>query len=659
MRQLFIILGLLIFCGNQLMAQFNTGGRFGNAGGGGGGGKMQVDTTKHEHEVDTLTLTYQYLGDPILHKLDSSINKFDLNYLKIPANYVFLGNNGNAARNIIFTPRMRAGFDAGFHSYDIYAFTHETARFYNTTKPYSELSYMIGSKQEQVIGVSHTQNRGKNFNFSFDYRKVNSPGFYRNQNTNHDTYRVTANYHSPNKRYHLYLSYYLNKLNGGENGGIRSDSFLSNPRFNERRTIDVNLGNNDAALAGFFGSTIPVKSAYQESGILLQQQYDWGKGDTVHVNDTTQYYKFDPVFRVQYTFMYNQNDYQFIDNNPDTAFYTKNYNFAYIPDSSIFAKHKWRNVVNDISLIQFPVRGNLAHFINVGARFENLSGTFLDASINFSNLALHGEYRNKTRNQKWDFSAKGEFYALGQNIGDYSATGVLSRYLNETLGNISFLFSNVNSEPSYVYKYFNSNRDTWYKDNLGKENTTQLQFAADNKKLKYNLAVNYFIFSNYTYFKDYYHSEQYNSVFNLLQVVFSKQFTVKKFNWYADLAFQQIHGTAPLNVPTIWTRHRFAYENKLFNNLNLMTGIEAKYTTSYYADNYSPLTGQFFYQQQNRINDAYPYLAAFLNFRIKSFTAYIRAEELNTFFGKENFAANLYPYNNFMFRVAIRWWFIN
>lgn len=660
MRQLFIILGLLIFCGNQLMAQFNTGGRFGNMGGGGGGSsKMQRDTTKHEHEIDTLTLTYQYLGEPTSYKLDSSVNKFDLNYLRVPASYVFLGNNGNAARNIIFTPRMQAGFDAGFHSYDVYGYSHENAKFYRTTKPYSELHYMIGSKQEQMIQVSHTQNRGENFNFSFDYRKVNSPGYYRTQNTNHDTYRVTANYQSQNKRYHLYMSYFLNKLNGGENGGIRSDTFLNKDRYKERRTIDVNLGNNEAPTTGFFGTTIPVKSAYQEAGFLLQQQYDWGKGDTIHVNDTTQYYKFDPVFRVQYTFKYNQNTYEFIDNEPDETFYTQKYGFAYIPDTSIFAKHKWRNISNDISLIQFPVRGNLAHFINLGARFENISGTFLDADISFSNLALHGEYRNKTRNQKWDFSAKGEFYVLGQNIGDYNASAMLSRYLNETLGNIRFAFKNVNAEPSYIYKYFNSNRDTWYNDNLKKENTIQLQFAADNTKLKYNLAVNYFIFTNYTYFKDTYHSDQFTSLFNMLQIVFSKQFTLGRFNWYADLAFQQLHGTAPINLPTIWTRHRFAYENKLFNNLNLMTGIEAKYNTSYYADDYSPLIGQFYYQQQNKISLDYPDLAAFLNFRIKSLTAYIRAENLNTFIGKNNFAANLYPYNDFMFRVGLRWWFVN
>jgi hypothetical protein len=316
-------------------------------------------------------------------------------------------------------------------------------------------------------------------------------------------------------------------------------------------------------------------------------------------------------------------------------------------------------ISNDLSLVQFPVRGNLGHFINVGARFESLNGTFLDADVSFTNLAVHGEYRNKTRNQKWDFSAKGEFYAVGQNIGDYSISGMLKRHINDLLGDVRLSAINVNREPSYVYKYFNSNRDAWYNTSLAKENTTLLQLAADNAKLKYNLTVNYYLLTNYTYFRDYYHSDQYNSLFNLLQVILSKKFSVNAFSWYLDLAFQQLHGNGPLNVPTFWTRNRFAFEKTIYKNLNLFTGIELRYNTGYYADDYSPLLGQFIYQQNQKITNNIPDIAAFVNFRIKSFTAYVRGENLNTFIAQNNFAGPLYPMNNFAFRLGLRWWFVN
>lgn len=657
MRQIFISIVLLFLCGNQLMAQFNSG-RFSNMGGGGGGtSKMQRDTSKHEHEPDTLTLTYRILGEPTDYKLDSSVADFQTNYLKVPASYTTLGNTGSAAYNMIFTPRMKPGFDAGFHAYDVYSNSHKDARFYYTTRPYTELQYLVGSKQEQVIGLSHTQNRTERFNFAFDYRKINAPGYYRSQNTNHDIYRFTARYQSKNKRANTYLSFYYNKINGGENGGIRSDTFMTNSTFKQRKTIPVNLGNSASTTYAFFGGTIPVKSNYRETGFLIQQQYDWGRGDSIHVNDTTDYYKYDPIFRVQYTFNFQNNNYEFLDSSPDTAFYSGHYNF--LPGDTVASKHQWKMISNDISLIQFPVLGNLGHFINVGARFESLTGTFLDADINFSNLAVHGEYRNKTRNQKWDFSARGEFYVVGQNIGDYGFYGMLKRHINDFLGDVRLSVSNVNKEPSYVFKYFASTNDAWYNTSLSKENITQLQFATENKKLDYTLAANYFLFTNYTYFRDFYHSDQYNSLFNLLQITFSKKFSIKPFSWYLDLAFQQLHGNGPLNVPTFWTRNRFAFEKRLYTNLNLMTGIELRYNTGYYADDYSPLTGQFIYQNTAKINNPLPDITAFVNFRIKSFSAYVRAENLNTFIGNNNYAGPLYPYNNFAFRVGLRWWFIN
>lgn len=662
MRQFIFVLLLLVCTGSAVQAQFNTGRL---PIGGAPGGRMQRDTTDHTHEPDTLTLRFRYMDEPTDFMLDSSVNDFSRNYLSIPASYVTLGNNGSASRNIIFTPRMQAGFDAGFHAFDPYGFNHDNARFYTTTRPYSELGYLIGGKQEQMINIMHTQNRGEKFNFSFNYRKINSPGFFSNQGTNHDSYSVTAHYNSQNKRYHVLMSYYLNKLNGGENGGvILNDSIrLDDPDYSQRRLIPTVLGGRDTRASSFFNTNVPVKNAFQEASILLRHQYDWGKGDTVHVNDTTQYYKFDPVFRVEHTFTYTQNTYRFLDNVPDSVYYPLKYGFEIINPSqqtdTIRTMHQWRTLSNDVSLIQFPLRGNMAHFIKLGAGFDNIIGEFYNSSITFQNLRIHGEYRNKTRNQKWDLQAKGEFYVLGENAGDYRISGSLNRYFNEKFGNVSLRAINVNREPSYVYRFFESNHGPTYENiALNKENVVQLQLASANKYLKYNLEVNYFLYTNYTYFRSYTESAQFTTPFNLLQIIGHKQIDFGSFSFLGDGAFQQIAGDAPLQLPTIWARVRLGYNARLFKNLNLFTGLEGKYNTPYYADDYSPMLNQFVYQDQLRISN-YPDVAAFVHFRIKSFTAYVRAENLNTFIADNNFYAPNYPGNNFAVRVGLRWWFVN
>jgi hypothetical protein len=115
----------------------------------------------------------------------------------------------------------------------------------------------------------------------------------------------------------------------------------------------------------------------------------------------------------------------------------------------------------------------------------------------------------------------------------------------------------------------------------------------------------------------------------------------------------------------LFTRNRIAFEGRFYKNLNISTGLEARYYTGYKANNYSPVMGQFMPQDSVTIRNL-PDVAAFVHFRIKGFTAYIRAENLNTAsfangfgFINNNFAAPHYPTQGFIFRLGIQWWFVN
>ncbi len=120
--------------------------------------------------------------------------------------------------------------------------TLEKVRFFNTTRPYSELNYMLASRSEQVIELMHTQNIKPNFNFFFQYRLINAPGFFKNQKTNHNNYLFTSRYESVNKRYNAYFVLLGNKLQAGENGGIQKDSLLKDPDLKDRFNISTKLG---------------------------------------------------------------------------------------------------------------------------------------------------------------------------------------------------------------------------------------------------------------------------------------------------------------------------------------------------------------------------------------------------------------------------------
>ena len=126
---------------------------------------------------DSVTVTVYYLDSVRGTRLDTSIADFTKRF-PIPSHYIYLGNLGTAARPLLFEPRLKAGWDHGFHSLDIYKWQLEKVRFFNTTRPFTELGYVLGSRAEQTIEIFHTQNIRPHWNASINYRLINAPGFF-------------------------------------------------------------------------------------------------------------------------------------------------------------------------------------------------------------------------------------------------------------------------------------------------------------------------------------------------------------------------------------------------------------------------------------------------------------------------------------------------
>ena len=612
---------------------------------------------------DSITISFRYLDAIRRYTLDSSVNNID-KYFPVPTAYQYLGNNGAAAFPLIFAPNAKAGWDAGFHAYDVYRFTLEETRFYKTTRPFSLLGYQLAAGKEQMLQAQHTQNIKPNFNAGFDYRLINAPGFFINQNNNHNNVRFFSNYQGKRKRYNSFLVLIGNTIRASENGGITNDSFLQNPNYKDRFGINVNLGNATKFSQNPFATTIRTGNTYKEFSFFLRQSYDIGQKDSIAINDSTTDYLFYPRLRMQHSFSYNTYKYNFKDVGPDSAIYYKWYNIQYPPFAdTIFIKEKWVVLENDFSLIQFPDAKNPAQFFLAGASMQNIKGTLRDGEQNFYNIKLHGEYRNRTRNKKWDILLKGEFYLNGLNSGDYNVTANLSRFLNKKLGDVKLFFSNTNRTPSFIF----DNRSSFNlgnNNNFNKENITSFGATATNPYVQ--LGFTNHLLTNYSYFYNYYQTAQSSKLINVLQISAAKKIKLtKRINWYLDAVLQQTDAAAPIRVPLLYTRSRVAFEGNFFKNLNLSTGLEIRYFTPYKANNYSPLVGQFSPQDTLTIKNL-PDIHAFFHFRIKSFTGFLRAENLNTAslkngfgFINNNFAAPHFPTPGMIIRFGVRWWFVN
>jgi hypothetical protein len=646
---------------------------------GGNRGGSKKDSLRHRTGLeDTLTLTYRFLDSTHIYRLDTSVADIDKFY-PVPSIYRTLGGNvGTAAKSIVFTPNFKPGWDAGFHSYDIYRLTWENTRFFTTTRPYTEMEYLLGSANEQNIRVLHTQNINEHWNFAFQYRLTGGPGQYKSEKSNHNNYALYTWYESPRKRYHLYGGFLANNLKSEENGGFINNSVLYSSSYTNRFEVPTNVGGNTDYQSNIFNTTLETGTHYSDFQLLLRQQYDLGQQDSVIVNDSTTYYLFYPRIRLQHTLQINTYNYQYVDNSPDssTHFYQKAYNFLSTPLPGFYIQDRWSQIINDFALYQYPVAKNPSQYLTEGISLETLRGTFFSSIKEFYNVYGHAEYRNQTRNKKWDIDLHGKLYLEGYNIGNYDLYGSIARSLGRRIGYLQAGFENTLRTPSYIYqKYSSFNFNNTGITTPTNENNSQVFGSLWMPYLKMNIAAHYYLMTNYTYLKDYTGVAQYSSPFNILQLAVQKEtHLTKRWVWYGDFYLQQVTGDAPVRVPLFYTRDRFVYEGRLYRKLNLATGLEIRYATAYKTDMYSPLLGQFF-PQLGQSDSPYgtspiiyhnrPRIDAFVHFRIHTFYLIARAENLNTLsLSPFGFKTVNQPYVGFadpglIIHFGISWGFVN
>ncbi len=620
---------------------------------------------RRDRNLDSITIFYKYFDSSRLRTVDSSINDFTTRF-PLPYYYHTLGNYSTASQSFFFNPLMKPGFDAGFHQYDVYAFTLEGTKLYQTTRPYTELAYVLGSKAEQLVNVVHTQNRKSNFNFSMEYRFNNAPGNLKNQNASQNNFRFTSHYQTLNKKYEGFLIYISNKSASSENGGLVDVKKLDSLALNDPYELETRLGRAGAAGRNPFNTGVNTGNIYKNSTLVYRHHFDIGTKDSL-VTDSITYKLFFPRLRIEHTFKLISGSYNYLDNFVDATRYKDYFNYTTANSVAISFKDKWNEVYNEFSLISFPDKNNLAQFLKAGVVLQNIKGTFNDTvpGPTIYNLSLLGEYRNRTRNQVWDIEASGQLYLTGFNNGDYSAYVSMKRMLGRKLGFLNIGFQNVNRSPSFIFEKASSfpvnNRSAY-----GKENIIRFFAQYDNPRNGWKLGGEYFAVSNYLYFDSFFSAKQEATLFNVLHLNAEKKFKLSRYwNWYTEIHVQQTTGQPPVNIPFLLTRNRIAFEGNFATNLFLSTGIEIRYNTGYKADNYSPVLGQYFVQNTNTITNR-PDIHAFVHFRIKSFKGFFRVENLNTLnvtngfsFNKLNFMTNQNPGTGLWLRFGLWWNFVN
>ena len=121
---------------------------------------------------------------------------------------------------------------------------------YNLSKAVTEARYIVGSQNEQIFDVLHSQNFSKNLNFGISLNKINSTGFFLNQANNLTNFNSRLTYKSKNNKLWVTGSAHVEKYIQSLNGGLKNDSLFKVDSLRPFLLYEVNLENASQKIVG-------------------------------------------------------------------------------------------------------------------------------------------------------------------------------------------------------------------------------------------------------------------------------------------------------------------------------------------------------------------------------------------------------------------------
>lgn len=613
-------------------------------------------------------------------KLDTVINDFHT-YNPASKNLISaqtLGNLGTAYRTNDFFLMDNNPDDFLFlRNYKIYGEWPENVRFYNVTKPFTELGYgqwfSNRPKGETWLRVLHTQNVTSRINFALSYNSIGSQGKYLNQEAKDNSLNFTLSYNG--ERYDAWFAVGKNKFTNQENGGLPNPKDIENPDL-KPENIAVWLNGVNSVTKNFY--------------VLLSHQYKLGAWKEVKSKDET-YETFIPRVAFMHTLEYSDNSREFTESDPNPFFqYTDGRGTVYFYGGSIpninssagttgspatkdksgesrltnkfilkaveapdrkFTFGKQAFIGNDLINVSFP-REEPIYTPGIWmpplglSQSDHLTNTFIGGSV------------FRTEGKFWTWDASGKYYIQGYRMGDFELSGKMSKpFILAKDTSFLQLTANMNNiTPDYFYNHYYSNHFKWT-NNFNR--TYELRLGADFKMpgIRFNGGFRYSIVNNYVYLNEASLPEQANSEFSVIKGFINKDFKIGILNIQNWITYQKSTTDKYLHIPQLMARNTIYLEGIYAKVLNYHFGLDTRYESSFYGDYYNPALGMFYVQGKDKIGN-YPWMDIFIDLKIKRTRFYVKYSNIGTLLMKGGyFRTPNYPEQPSLLGFGVSWTF--
>jgi hypothetical protein len=521
-------------------------------------------------------------------------------------------------------------------------------KYSSVATPVTELYYKSTMTKGQSVDSFFTLNMTPGLNFSIGYRGLRSEGKYINQLSSTGSFRFTTNYNTKNLRYLLKAHFVSHDILNEENGGITtvSDFESGDVRFLNRQRLQVYLTDAESFLKGkrvFFDQVFRVNAKGRSNNLYVTHQFNYE-------NKFFQYKQPTVSSAVGSGTINRFGDSYALSDIADQTRYNKMYNKAGLVYENT-SLGKFQFFIDDF-------RSNY-YYNKILIRDDKTIPAALTRNIN----SFGGQY--EYQKDKW----KGNFL-VSRSITNQSLSNIDAK-LNYDLSDdyqFTFGYQNLNKLPNDNYNLYQSSYVAYnWSENFRNEKINALTGTVLSPWVTASVQLS--TLKDHLYFKDVatiasqqiIAPAQYGKTINYVSVKLNKEFTFGKFALDNTILYQKVDQQDNiLNVPDLVTRNTVYFTNYFFKKaLFLQTGVTFNYFTNYFANDYNPVIGEFFVQNNKQIGN-FPNLDFFVNAKIQRTRIYIKAEHFNSALtGNDFFSSPTNPYRDFTVRFGLIWNFFN
>ena len=571
-----------------------------------------------------------------------------------------LGNNGTATKPIFYVIPSTIGVTSGFHAYDIYFRSPYQFRYYDTKSPYSKLYVMLARFGSFYADVCHSRNVTPNWNVGTNFRNMMTdkewiPSRLNDRNVVSYGLDLFTHYKTDNEQYQLLAHFLIAKHRVRETGGICTEQYQRSPHSMPEHTLwKMNMVNR---LRSSDSKKEPEsndarKRFYLYHQLALAEQL-WVYHELETCKNKHQF-KADSLMGDTEVFLGGNK------NKTDTQ-------------EAIDTTTAFRNTQNE-----WGVKGDWKDWFYCGY-------------YRHKKLEFRPQQERNNQYLREHYVGLSTRHQLANNTdvlhlrGEYLLQGCYKARIAYEGARFDLACERSRYKPSFLEQYNYGYHRNW-EEQFTPPTATQISggFLLTGSRVLLRPHVCFTRINDHIYFEHKFKGSKYTrgtEVKNEVKMIAAPRQTNKHadlailgtdlglafgahIHWDSELTAATVLGPSAklFNMPTFLINSRLYYSDTTdAGNGTFETGIDVHWKSMYKADAYDPVTQQFYLQDTFTIH-SYPVIDLFLNFRIKSFSAFLKFSHCNEFWlapAPGYFVTPFYPGQKKAFDIGINWSFFD